>query len=77
MCKMQEGDDSSYHINMVKAFVDKLVCLEVPMRNEDVILVLVENLPPLYKYLITTLKKMLLKELIVKYVTTHLIHRMS
>jgi hypothetical protein len=50
-CKMQEGEDLLDHINKVKALADQLACLEVPVRDEDVVMTLLENLPPSYEYL--------------------------
>lgn len=36
-CKMEEGYDLLNYINEVKALVDQLACLEVPVKNEDVV----------------------------------------
>ena len=51
--KMQEGDDLLTHINQVKALADQLTCLEVPVREEDVVMTLLESLPPSFESLIT------------------------
>jgi hypothetical protein len=45
---MQEGEDLLDHINKVKALADQLACLEVPVRDEDVVMTLLESLPPSY-----------------------------
>ena len=45
-------------MNGVKALADHLVCLEEPMRNENVVMSLLMNLLPSYDYLITTLETM-------------------
>jgi gluconate kinase len=45
-CKMQEGEDLLDHINKVKALADQLACLEVPVRDEDVVMTLLQSLPP-------------------------------
>ena len=47
------------------------------MINKNIMIILLENLPPFYEYLITTLKIMLMKELTMEYMTTCLIHAMS
>jgi hypothetical protein len=41
---MQEGEDLLDHINKVKALADQLACLEVPVRDEDVVMTLLEIL---------------------------------
>jgi hypothetical protein len=43
-CKMQEGEDLLDHINRVKALAHQLACLEVPVRDEDVVMTLLESL---------------------------------
>ncbi len=48
-CKMQEGEDLFDHINKVKALADQLACLEVLVRDEDVVITLLESLPPSYE----------------------------
>lgn len=44
------------------------------MKNEDIVMTLLISLSASYKYLITTLETMLIKELTMDYVTTRLIH---
>lgn len=65
------------HINKVEALADQFFCLEVSVKSEDVVIPLLKRLPPSYEYLITVLETMPMMELIMKYVTTHLIHKMS
>jgi hypothetical protein len=43
---MQEGEDLLDHINKVLALADQLACLEVPVRDEDVVMTLLQSLPP-------------------------------
>jgi hypothetical protein len=69
---MQEGEDLLDHIHKVKALADQLACLEVPMRDEDVVMTLLESLPPSYEYLITALET-----LPMEFVTARLMHEMS
>lgn len=75
-CKMQEDDGLLEHFNKVKALVDQFACLEVPVRNNDIVMTLFESLPALYEYLITILKTMPMNESTMEYVTTCLIHKM-
>jgi hypothetical protein len=49
--KMQEGEDVLDHINHVKALADQLACMEVPVRDEDTVMTLLESLPPSYECL--------------------------
>jgi hypothetical protein len=49
-------EDLLDHINKVKAIADQLACLEVPVRDLDVVMTLLESLPPSYEYLITALE---------------------
>ncbi len=76
-CKMQEGEDLLDHINKVKALVDQLACLEVPVRDEDVVMTLLESLPPSYEYLITTLETLPMQDLTMEFVTARLMHEVS
>lgn len=46
------------------------------MKNEDILLTLLESLPILFEYLITALETMLIKKLTIIYVTTRLMHEM-
>ena len=61
-------------MNKVKALADQLACLEVPVREEDIIMTLLESLPTWYEYLITTLETMPIRELTMEY---RLMHEMS
>ena len=54
MMKIQEGANSLDHINQMKALVDQLTCLVVPIRDEDLVMTLLKSLPPSYEHLITT-----------------------
>lgn len=44
MCKMDKGDDLLDHINKIKALANQLACLQVLMKNEDVIMNLLKSL---------------------------------
>lgn len=47
------------------------------MKNEDVVMTLFKKLPPSYKYMITTLETMPMKELTMECMTVHLMHVIS
>ena len=47
--KMQEADDMLDHINKVKSFVDQLTCLELAIKDEDVVMTLLDSLPTSYE----------------------------
>ncbi len=74
---MQEGEDLLDHINKVKALADQLACLEVLMRDEDVVMTLLESLPPSYEYLIIALETLPMKDLTMEFVTARLMHEVS
>ena len=76
-CKMKEGDDLLDHVNKIKTLAAHLTCLEVPVREEKIIMTLLESLSASYEYLITALETMLMKELMMKYVMTSFMHEMS
>ena len=71
---MVESDNLLDHINKVKALADQLACLEVPMRDEDIVMTLLDSLPPSYEFLITALETMPMKELTLEAVTARLMH---
>ena len=74
MCNMQEDDDLLDHINKVKALANPFACLEVFMRDKDIVMSLLKSLPVSYEYLITASKTMPMNELLLDYVTVRLIH---
>ena len=45
-----------------------LACLEVHVRNENIVMTLLESLSTLFEYLITVIKTMSMKEFIMEYV---------
>ena len=59
MCKIQEGDYLLDHINKNKAFANWLVCLDVPVKNEDIVMTLLESLSPSFEHFIIILKLMM------------------
>jgi hypothetical protein len=56
---------------------DQLACLEEPMQEKDIVMTLLESLPASYKYLITTLETMPMKDLTIEYVVARLMYEMS
>ena len=75
--KMQEGDDLLNHVNQVKALADQLTCLDVPVRDEDVVMTLLESLPPSFEHLITALETLHMTDLTMEFVTGRLMHKVS
>ncbi|MGH7974689.1 MAG: retrotransposon gag domain-containing protein, partial [bacterium] len=75
--KMQDGDDMLDHINKVKALADQLSCLDVPLRDEDVVMTLLQSLPDAYDYLIAALESRPIKDLTLEYVTARLMHEIT
>ena len=75
--KMQEEDDLLDHINKVKALADELACLEAPVTEGDVVMTLLESLPPSYEFLITALETRATKELTMEFVTARLMHEVT
>jgi hypothetical protein len=62
-CKIQEDTDLLDHINKVNVLANQLACTEVLVKDEDILLTLLDSLPTSYKYLITALKMILMKDL--------------
>jgi hypothetical protein len=75
--KMDESDDILTHINKVKSLADQLTCLEVPMKDEDVVMTLLDSLPPSFEHLITALETRPMKELTLDFITARLMHEVS
>ena len=79
---MHEGNHLLDHVNKVKALTVQLVYLESPMKNENIVMTLLENLPVSFEYFITVMETMLMKnlmlmkDLMMDCVTTHLMHEM-
>ena len=67
----------SDHINKVKALVDQLACLEVPVIDEEIVMTLFESTLTSFEYLITAMETMPMKELMMDYVTARLMHKIS
>ena len=75
--KMQEADDMLDHINKVKSLVDQLTCLEVAIKDEDVVMTLLDSLPTSYEHLITALETRPMKELTLEFVIARLMHEVT
>ena len=75
--KMQEEDDLLDHINKVKALADELACLETPVTEGDVVMTLLESLPPSYEFFITALETRATKDLTMEFVTARLMHEVT
>jgi hypothetical protein len=72
---VQEGNDLLDRVNKVKAFPNQVICLNVPVRHEDIVMTLLKSLSASYEYLITTLETMPIKDVTMDYVTAHLMHK--
>ena len=75
-CKMQKNNNLLDHVNKIKMLANQLANLEVSMRTENIVMILLESLLTSFKYLITAVKTMPMKELTMDYVTAHLMHKM-
>lgn len=60
------------HVNKVKVIADQLACLEVPVNDKHIVIILLESLSASYEYLITVMKMMPMKEFMMEYVNVHL-----
>ena len=74
---MQEEDNLLDHVNKIKALADELACLEAPVTDGDVVMTLLESLPPSYEFLITALETRPIHELTMEFVTARLMHEMT
>lgn len=74
---MPKNDNLLDHTNKVKAFADHFACLEVLVREEDIVITLFESLLISYEYLMTVLETIHMKEFTMDYVTMHLMHNIS
>ena len=74
---MQEANDMLDHINKVKSLADQLTCLEVAIKDEDVVFTLLDSLPTSYEHLITALETRLMKELTLEFFNARLMHEMT
>ena len=75
--KMQEGDDLMAHINHVKELADQLTSFEVPVREEDIVMTLLESLPPSFDNLIIALETLRLEDLTMAFVTARMMHEVT
>lgn len=65
------------YINKVKVLEHQFACLEVSVKDEDIVMTLLESLLSLYKYSITAMDTMPIKELPMNYIMVHLMHELS
>ena len=61
----------------MKALADQLTYLDVPVRDEAVVMTLLESLPPSFEHLITALETLHMKDLTMEFVTARLMHEVS
>src|SRR5687767_389670 len=65
------------HINHVKELADQLTSFEVPVREEDIVLTLLESLPPSFDNLIIALETLRLEDLTMAFVTARMMHEVT
>ena len=65
------------HINHVKELADQLPSFVVPVREEDILLTLLESLPPSFENLIIALETLRLEDLTMAFVTARMIHEVT
>ena len=75
--KMEEEDDMLAYINKVKALADQLNGADVTISDRDIVMMLLESLPPSYEYLIVAMESSPIQELTLDYVTSRLLHELS
>ena len=75
--KMQETDDLLQHINKVKTLADQLDALDVPVTEGDIVMTILESLPPSFENLIVAMETKDIKELTLTYVTSRLMHEVT
>ena len=66
---MDEGNDILDDINKVKSLADQFTCLELPMKEDDVIMTLLDCLPPWFDHLVIVLEMFLMKEFMLDFIT--------
>ena len=77
MYKMQKSNNLLDDVNKVKALADQLACLEVHVREVDIVMTLFDNLPATYEYFMTAFAKMSIKKPMTDYMMAYLMHKMS
>lgn len=70
---MLEDDDLLDRVNKVEALADQLACLEVLMRDKNVVIILSAS----YEYWIISLEMIPMKDLTMDYVMICLMYKMS
>lgn len=74
---MQECDNLLDHVKKIKELTYQIVCLNVSVKNGNIVMTLLNNLPASYEYLITVLETLPMKELRVDSMMACLIYDMS
>ena len=65
---MEEKDGMLVHINKVKANADQLNVVDLTISDGDIVMALLESLPPSYEYLIVAIESWPIEELTLDYV---------
>ena len=65
------------HINKVNALANQLDGVDVTISDGDIVMTLLESLPPFQEYLIVAMESPLIQELSLDYMTSRLLHELS
>ena len=74
---MEDENDMLAHINKVKALADQFNGADVAIFDGDIVMTLLESLPPSYESLIVAMETRPIQELTLDYVTSRLLHELS
>lgn len=77
VAKMQVIKDLLDHINKVKILVKQLACLEVPMKDENVIMIFLASLLSSFDNFITILETISIKKFNIEFMIMQLMHEMA
>ena len=75
--KMEEEDDMLVHINKMKALADQLNGAHLTISDGNIVMRLLESVPPLFEYLIVATELTPVCELTSDSVTLRLLHKLS
>lgn len=74
---MDKGDDIFNHINKIKSLANQLMYLEMHVKDEDMVMILLKSLSHSLKHLITVFEMHPMKKLTIFFVTMLLMHEVS
>ena len=65
------------YINHMKSLAHQLTDFEVPVRDEDIVMTLLESLPASFENLIVALETLRSKDLTMEFVTARMMHEVT